>query len=119
MIGYPIYKFFHVVAIVALVAGLVALLLLPVAPEDRWRRRLAHCVMGVAAVFALVSGFGLHARLGGVWQGWVVTKIVIWLALLLILVRFRKGPAASPATAWLLALPAAALAVFMAVFKPF
>ena len=119
MIGYPVYKFFHVVSIVALVAGLVALLLLPVAPDDRWRRRLAHVVMGVAAVFALVSGFGLHARLGGIWQGWVVTKIVVWVALLVILVRFRKGPAASPATAWLLALPATALAVFMAVFKPF
>ena len=119
MIGYPVYKFFHVLAIVAMVAGLVTLLLLPVTPDDRRRRRLAHWVTGIAAVFALVSGFGLHARLGGVWQGWVVTKVVVWLALLLILVRFRAGPSVSPATAWLLALPAAAVAVFMAVFKPF
>jgi hypothetical protein len=119
MIGYPVYKFIHVVAIVAMVAGLVALLLLPVAPDDRWRRRLAHGVIGTAAVFALVSGFGLHARLGGIWQGWVFTKIGIWVALLAILIQFRKGPAASPATAWLLALPATALAVYMAVFKPF
>ena len=119
MIGYPVYKFLHVLAIIALVAGLVTLLLLPVTPDDRRRRRLAHWVTGVAAVFALVSGFGLHARLGGVWQGWVVTKVVVWLALLLILVWFRTGPSASPTTAWLLALPAAAVAVFMAVFKPF
>ena len=115
MIGYPVYKFLHVLAIVALVAGLVALLLLPVTPDDRRRRRLAHWVTGIAALVALVSGFGLHARLGGVWQGWVVTKIVVWLALLLILVRFRAGPSLSPATAWLLTLPAAAVAVF----KPF
>jgi uncharacterized membrane protein len=119
MIGYPVYKVLHVLAIVAMVAGLVTLLLLPVTPDDRRRRRLAHWVTGVAAVFALVSGFGLHARLGGVWQGWVVTKVVVWLTLLLILVWFRAGPSASPATAWLLALPAAAVAVFMAVFKPF
>lgn len=119
MIEYPVYKFFHVLAIIALVAGLVTLLLLAVTPNDRRRRRLAHWVTGVAAVFALVSGFGLHARLGGVWEGWVLTKIVVWGALLLILVWFRAAPAASPATAWLLALPAAGVAVFMAVFKPF
>ena len=119
MIGYPVYKFLHVLAIVALVAGLVTLLLVPVTPHGSRGRRLAHWITGIAAVFALVSGFGLHARLGGIWQGWVVTKVVIWLVLVLILVWFRAGPSASPATAWLLALPAAALAVFMAVFKPF
>jgi hypothetical protein len=119
MIGYPVYKFLHVLAIVALVSGLTALLLLPVVPDGPRRRRLAHWVAGVAAVFALVSGFGLHARLGGVWQGWVVTKVIVWLALLLLLVRFRAGPSASPATAWLLTLPAVAVAVFMAIYKPF
>jgi hypothetical protein len=119
MIGYPVYKFFHVLAIVALVSGLVTLLLLPVTPDDTRRRRLAGWITGVAAVFALVSGFGLHARLGGIWQGWLVVKVGIWLALLLIHVRFRAGPSASPGTAWLVALPAAAVAVYMAVFKPF
>lgn len=118
MIGYPVYKVLHLLAILALVAGLVTLLLLPVAPDGR-RRSLAHWVTGVAAVVALVSGFGLHARLGGVWQGWVVTKTGVWLALLATLVWFRAGPSASPATAWLLVLPAAAVAVFMAVYKPF
>ena len=101
------------------VAGLVTLLLLPGTPHGLRSRRLGHWVTGVAAVVVLVSGFGLHARLGGVWQGWVVTKVAVWLALLMILVRFRAGPSASPATAWLLVLPAAAVAVFMAVFKPF
>jgi hypothetical protein len=119
MIGYPVYKFVHVLAIVALIAGLVTLVLPPVTPDGRRSRRLAHWVTGVAAVFVLVSGFGLHARLGGVWQGWVVTKVVVWLALLMILVRFRAGPSTSPVTAWLLVLPVAAVAVFMAVFKPF
>jgi hypothetical protein len=76
-------------------------------------------VTGVAAILALVSGFGLHARLGGVWQGWVVTKAVVWLALLLILVRFRAGAVGWPAGAWLLTFPAVALAIYMAVYKPF
>jgi hypothetical protein len=119
MIGYPVYKFFHVLTIVALVAGLATLLLVPVTPDNRQRRRLTHWVTGIAATLALISGFGLHARLGGVWQGWVVTKIVVWLALLLILVRFRAGPVAWPAGAWLLTLLPAAVAIFMAVYKPF
>jgi uncharacterized membrane protein len=118
MIDYSVYKFFHVLAIIAFVAGLVALLLLPVAP-DRGRRRVAHWITGVAAIVALVSGFGLHARLGGIWEGWVVTKVLVWLALLAILVWFRARPSASPGAAWWLALPAAAIAVFMAIYKPF
>jgi hypothetical protein len=118
MISYPVYKVFHVLAIVALVSGLAALLVLPTATHGR-HRRIAHMVTGIAALVALVSGFGLHARLGGVWQGWVVTKIVVWLTLLGILVQFRRGPAASPAAPWLLALPAAAVAIFMAIYKPF
>ena len=118
MISYPVYKVVHVLAILALVSGLIALLVLPTATHGR-HRRIAHMVTGIAALFALVSGFGLHARLGGVWQGWVMTKIVVWMALLGILVQFRRGPAASPATPWLVALPVAAVAVFMAIFKPF
>ena len=118
MISYPVYKVFHVIAILALVSGLIALLMLPTATHAR-HRRIAHMVTGIAALFALVSGFGLHARLGGVWQGWVVTKIVVWMVLLGILVQFRQGPSVSPAVPWLLALPVAAVAVFMAIFKPF
>jgi hypothetical protein len=117
MIGYPVYKVFHVIAIVALVSGLVAVLVLPRATHGR-HRRLAHMVTGIAALIALVSGFGLHARLGGVWQGWVVTKIAMWITLLAILVWFRRGPAAAPATPWVLVLPAA-VAIFMAIYKPF
>jgi hypothetical protein len=118
MISYPVYKVFHVIAIVSLVSGLVALLVLPTATHGR-HRRIAHMVAGIAALIALVSGFGLHARLGGVWQGWVVTKIVMWVTLLAIMVQFRRGPAASPAAPWLLALPVAAVAIFMAIYKPF
>ena len=118
MISYPVYKVFHVIAILTLVSGLVALLVLPTATHGR-HRRVAHILTGIAALVVLVSGFGLHARLGGVWQGWVVTKIAMWVTLLVVLVKFRRGPAASPAAPWLLALPAAAVAIFMAIYKPF
>lgn len=118
MISYPVYKVFHVIAILTLVSGLVALLVLPTATHGR-HRRVAHILTGIAALVVLVSGFGLHARLGGVWQGWVVTKIAMWVTLLVVLVQFRRGPAASPAAPWLLVLPAAAVAIFMAIYKPF
>jgi hypothetical protein len=120
MIGYPVYKLFHVLAILALFAGLVTLFLQPVTTDGARARRVAHWITGVAAVVALVSGFGLHARLGGVWQGWVVTKISVWCVLMLVLVVFRAGASTRPAPmAWIVTLPAVALAVFMAIYKPF
>jgi hypothetical protein len=118
MISYPVYKVVHVIAIVTLVSGLVALLVLPTATHAR-HRRLAHILTGIALLLALVSGFGLHARLGGVWQLWVVVKIAMWVSLLGLLIQFGRRPAESPAAPWLLVIPTAAVAIFMAIYKPF
>ena len=118
MISYPVYKVVHVIAIVTLVSGVLALIMLPTATHAR-HRRMAHIFAGSALLLALVSGFGLHARLGGVWQLWVVVKIAMWVSLLGLLVQFGRAPAASPAAPWLLVLPTAAVAVFMAIYKPF
>ena len=74
---------------------------------------------GGAAVITLVAGFGLHARIGGVWQGWVVSKIVIWLILLGAVTHFRKRAPASPVLAWSATVSVAALAVVLAIYKPF
>ncbi|MGH7209354.1 MAG: hypothetical protein ACREIL_08220 [Nitrospiraceae bacterium] len=119
MISYSLYKFFHVVAILTLVGGLLSLLLLPAVPATRQRRTIAQWVTGSAAAIALVSGFGLHARLGGIWQGWLVVKILSWFVILAVMTRFRAGPPDSLALAWLIVLPVAAAAVLMAIYKPF
>jgi uncharacterized membrane protein len=119
MIGYPLYKALHVVAVLVFVGGLLSLLLLPASPDLRRRRLITLWVTGCAAVVALVAGFGLHARLGGIWQGWVVSKIVVWLILLGAVTHFRRRAPGSPVLAWSASVLVAALAVVMAIYKPF
>jgi len=119
MIDYSLYKALHVVAVLVFVGGLLSLLLLPARPDLRRRRLITLWVSGCAAVVVLVAGFGLHARLGGIWQGWVVSKIVLWLILLGTVTHFRGRAPASPVLAWSTCVSAAALAVVMAIYKPF
>ncbi len=119
MIDYSLYKLLHVVAILAFVGGLLSLLLVPAAPNAPSRRAMALWVAGCSAVIALVGGFGLHARLGGIWQGWLIVKIVAWFVILGLLIRFRASTPASPALAWLGSFAVVVIAVAMAIYKPF
>ena len=119
MIDYSLYKALHVVAVFVFVAGLLGLVLLPAEGGLRRRRLITFWVAVGAAVIALVAGFGLHARIGGVWQGWVVSKIVLWLVLLGAATHFRKRAPASPALTWSATVSIAALAVVLAIYKPF
>jgi uncharacterized membrane protein len=119
MIDYALYKVLHVVAALGLVGGILSLLLVPARLDARRERLVTLWVTGCAAAIVLVAGFGLHARLGGIWQGWVVVKIVMWLILIGVMTHFRRKTPGSPVLAWLISFPAAAVAVFMAVYKPF
>lgn len=118
MIDYSLYKALHVVAVFVFVGGLLGLVLLPAGGDLRRRRLITLWVAGGAAVVALVAGFGLHARIGGVWQGWVVAKIVLWLVLLGAAAHLWRRVPASPALAWGAIVSVAALAVVLAIYKP-
>jgi len=119
MIDYSLYKALHVVAVFVFVSGLLGLVLLPAGGGLRRRRLITFWVAGGAAVITLVAGFGLHARIGGVWQGWVVSKIVLWLILLGAATHLRKRAPASPVLAWSATVSVAALAVVLAIYKPY
>ncbi len=119
MIDYSLYKLLHVVAMLAFVGGLLSLLLVPAVPDARRGRTMALWVAGCSAAVALVAGFGLHARMGGIWQSWLTVKIVAWFVILGLLLRFRASAPASPALAWLISLPVVGVAVVMAIYKPF
>ncbi len=118
MIDYSLYKALHVVAVFVFVAGLLGLVLLPAGGDLRRRRLITFWVAGGAAVIALVAGFGLHAGIGGVWQGWVVSKIVLWLILIGAAAHLRKRAPAFPVLAWSATVSVAALAVVLAIYKP-
>ena len=116
------YKFFHVVAILTLftVAGGTALHAANGGDKaGNQARRVVGILHGLALVVALVSGFGLLARLGlGFDSLWIWGKILLWLAFGVLVTLPYRRPALAKPMLWLL--PAlGAIAAYLALYKPF
>lgn len=112
--SFQFYQLIHFFSAIML-AGIVFAALANPQPE---RRRTILIWSGVAALAALVSGFGMLAigRFG--FPGWVFVKLAAWLALAAIAgVAFRRPQQAQPLT--IVAVLAVLLAVGAAVLKPF
>ena len=110
----PFYQVIHLFSAIML-AGIAFAALANPLPE---RRRPILILSGVAALLALVSGFGLLGigRFG--FPGWVVIKLAVWLALAAIAgVAFRRPQQARPLA--IVVTVAVLLAVGAAVLKPF
>lgn len=108
------YQVVHLFTVIVLAGAAVAALANPLPG----RRRAILAVSGAAALFALVSGFGLLALGGFGFPGWVVIKLAAWLALAAIAgMAFRRPQQALPLAA--AAALAVLLAVAAAVLKPF
>ena len=86
------------------------------APPETRKRTLM--LGGIAALLALVGGFGLQAKLNYGFPGWLIVKIVCWagLAALTGMGYRRRGAAGVLA---IVALALAVIAVVMVYLKPF
>jgi len=117
-----LYKILHLTALITLftLAGGTALHAANGGDKASNRARgLVGILHGIALVVALVSGFGLLARLGlGFDNGWIWVKLAIWLTFAVLgTLPYRKPALAKPI---LLLLPLlAALAAYLALYKPF
>ena len=112
--SFQFYQVLHLFSAVML-AGIAFAALANPLPE---RRRTILIWSGVAALAALVSGFGMLAigRFG--FPGWVFVKLAAWLALAAVAgIAFRRPQQAQPLT--IVTVLAVLLAVGMAVLKPF
>lgn len=120
MISYAVYKTIHYLGIFMLVTALVASLAraaaAAAAAPDPWRKRLG-IVHGVALFLVLLGGFGMLARLGVGFPGWIAAKLAVWVVAGG-LIALRKNPAAA---AWgVVVVPLlAVLAGWIAYTKPF
>ncbi len=118
--SYEFYKWLHIVGFVAVFLGLAAYWGLSVAGSTqihKYRKSLA-LVHGLGLLVALVSGFGLIARLGlHQFPIWIYLKLVIWLSLgASLMLAKRCGH-------WGIKLPLSwvaliGIAAYLAIFKP-
>jgi uncharacterized membrane protein SirB2 len=119
--SYTVYKIIHLASILFLftAAGGVALYAANGGTrENNVAKKWVGAIHGLTLTLILISGFGLVARLGTGFQGWVWVKFAIWFLIgSLALLPLRKPHLGFR---FFFLIPAlGALAAFMAVFKPF
>ena len=108
-----VYSILHVTAVLVL-AG-YTFYAFAAAPETRKRVMM---ITGIASVLALVGGFGLQAKLGYGFPGWLIVKLVCWLGLSALAgFGYRRRGAAGTLAA--VALLFSFIAVVMVYTKPF
>lgn len=84
--------------------------------NEKVRKQLS-VTHGLGLLVIIVSGFGLLAKAGFGFQGWVIVKIVIWLIFGASIV-FLKKPKMNNVV-WNAVILLGFIAVYLAVFKPF
>jgi hypothetical protein len=81
-------------------------------------RKRVMMITGIASLLALVGGFGLQAKLGYGFPGWLIVKLVCWLGLSALAgFGYRRRGAAG--TLALVAIVLLIIAVVMVYLKPF
>jgi hypothetical protein len=124
MLSHAFYNTLHVFGILLLATGTAGMAMHVANGGTRQTnsaRVLVAAMHGLGALFILVAGFGMLARLeamhGAGFPGWVWAKLGIWL----LLVAAAFAPYRWPALARpiLIALPVlGALAAYLAIYKP-
>ena len=69
-------------------------------------------------MLALVAGFGLMARLGLSFDGWLITKLVIWLAFGGLLALMNRKPDSALVLIFV-AIAMGSVAAYLGMVKPF
>jgi hypothetical protein len=120
-----VYKVIHIYGIALLfaaVGGLTLTVANGATKQTSGVRKLIAATHGTAAFLILLGGFGMLAREGiiqnHVFPGWLWGKIVVWLILsVIVIVPYKRPDLARPL---FIATPLlAALAAYLAIFKPF
>ena len=125
MLSHQFYNVVHILGIVLLVMALGGMALHAAnggTRRENAARGLIAALHGIGAFLILLGGFGMLARLGAMhgsgFPGWIWVKLVIWVLLgAAALLPYRRPALARPL---LFVVPGlAAVAAYMAVYKPF
>ena len=113
------YKVLHIIGILMLFLSIGGAIIR--AAIDQKNEKLEKFVLmnhGIALIIIVVAGFGQLAKLGIVFSGWVVVKIMIWLLMGALIMPIKKMPE-KRIVWWFSALVLGALAAILALYKPF
>lgn len=109
-----VYQLLHIVGAFLYVACVFTAF---TSPSESAKKRL-HMLMGIIGLIVLVAGFGLVAKFGYGFPGWVMLKLGCWLGLSVTAVVALRNPAKVGQMRILAALLVAA-AVYAVYVKPF
>lgn len=124
MFSHAFYNVVHIVGIVLAMSALGGMAIHALNGGTRQTNRargLLAALHGLGVLLILVGGFGMLARLGfrhgASFPGWIVVKLVVWLALAALpALAYRRPGLAKPI---FLALPVlGGVAAYMAIYKP-
>ena len=113
------YKVLHLIGIIMLFLSIGGAIIR--AAADQKNEKLERFVLinhGVSLLIIVIAGFGLLAKLGMIFTGWVVVKIIIWVLMGALIMPIKKAPD-KKSVWWFTALVLGAIAAFMAIYKPF
>lgn len=121
MISYSAYKLLHLLGMMLLFLALGGALIHAANGGNKvsnQARKLVAATHGIALVLLLVAGFGLLARLGVGFGGWLWGKLAIWLVMGAMLgVAYRMPERAR--MLWITVAALGGVAGYLALFKPF
>jgi len=125
MLPYAFYKVVHIVGIVLVMSALGGIAVHALSggtKQSNAARRLVVALHGTGVLLILVGGFGMLARLGfrhgAMFPGWLLVKLGVWGLLGAAVALPYRRP--TLARSMLVVVPLlAALAAYMAVYKPF
>lgn len=115
------YKILHIAGVVWAFAAIGAVAIHAKNGGDKasnTSRGLVGASHGIALLLIVVSGFGMIAKYGYGFPGWVVAKIGLWLVIGGLLVVPYKAPQSAKAV-WMLIPILGAIATWLALAKPF
>ena len=110
-------NFYHVLHVISLLV-LTGFTFFAFAGPAPATKKKVMMLTGIASLLMLVSGVGLMHKLAYQWQGWVIVKIVIWLAISAFAgIAYRRPGARGVLSALTVLL--LGVAVYMVFYKPF
>jgi len=118
--SYEIYKIIHLLGLTLVVLSLGGILVHTINGGTKTTnsfRKGAMITHGVGLLFLLVAGFGMLARLGiHSFPGWVIGKLIIWLALgAFVAFAYKKNLARK---LWFVVPALVVVAAVLAIVKP-